>query len=231
MNHVSPKLILIRHGQSEWNKRNIFTGWVDVPLSSVGIEEALTAGKIVSHIPFDIIFTSSLIRAQMTALFVMSAQKSDKTPVFIHSGQGKIQSWSKSYNKAAQENTIPVIPAWELNERMYGTLQGLNKDETRKKYGKEQVEIWRRSFDVAPPEGESLEMTAKRSIPYFTEEIIPYLIAGKNVLVAAHGNSLRSIVMDLDQLTKEEVLKLEIPTGKPLCYRFEEGRFEKEALS
>lgn len=225
------KLILIRHGQSDWNRRNLFTGWVDVPLSAVGVEEALSAGKTVSHIPFDIIFTSSLIRAQMTAMLVMSVHTSDKTPVFMHSGQGKIQSWGKNYNEESKESMIPVIPAWELNERMYGKLQGFDKDEMRKKFGKEQVEIWRRSFDVAPPEGESLEMTAKRSIPYFEEEIVPYLSAGKNVLVAAHGNSLRSIVMDLDQLTKQEVLALEIPTGKPLCYRFADGRFEKEALN
>ena len=225
------KLILIRHGQSYWNKRNIFTGWVDVPLSPKGIKEALSAGKSVSHIPFDMIFTSSLVRAQMTAMLMMSVHESSKTPVFMHSGEGKIQSWGKSANESFKESTIPVIPAWQLNERMYGNLQGFDKDEMREKFGEEQIKIWRRSFDVAPPEGESLEMTAKRSIPYFEKEVLPFLHSGKNVLIAAHGNSLRSIVMDLDNLSKEEVLSLEIPTGEPLCYHFASGHFKKVSLS
>lgn len=226
----SPKLILIRHGQSEWNKRNLFTGWVDIPLSVEGIEEALKAGKRISHIPIDVIFISSLMRAQMTAMLVMSEHTSGKTPMILHPHQGKLEDWAKNYNPEAEKNCIPVTAAWEINERMYGELQGLDKDETRKKFGADQVHIWRRSFDVAPPGGESLEMTAKRSIPYFQNEIVPHLKAGKNVLVSAHGNSLRSIVMDLDKLSREEVLKLEIPTGEPLCYSYVDGHFEKENI-
>ncbi|MCB1081519.1 MAG: 2,3-bisphosphoglycerate-dependent phosphoglycerate mutase, partial [Chlamydiia bacterium] len=144
--------------------------------------------------------------------------------------EGKLEEWGKIYDPKAKEHTIPVIEAWQLNERMYGELQGLNKDEAREEFGVEQVHIWRRSFDTPPPKGESLEMTAKRSIPYFKETIIPHLQEGKNVLVSAHGNSLRSIVMHLEGLTNEQVLKLEIPTGVPLCYAFENGAWKKEEL-
>ena len=207
------KLILLRHGASEWNEKNIFTGWVDIPLSSKGIEEALAAGKKFPVTP-DLIFVSSLIRAQMTAMLAMSAHGKG-VPCVQHSGEGKLEEWGISHGK---EIVIPVIESWKLNERMYGTLQGMNKDEMRKQFGEEQVKIWRRSYDVAPPEGESLKMTAERTIPYFEEMILPRVKEGKNVLVAAHGNSLRSIVMVLDKLTPEQVVSLEIATGVPLVY-------------
>jgi 2,3-bisphosphoglycerate-dependent phosphoglycerate mutase len=221
------KLILMRHGQSIWNKANLFTGWIDIPLSSKGIEEALEAGEQIKDIPIDVIFVSSLIRAQMSAMLAMSVHKEGKSPVVLHDGEGKLEEWSKNYGDNTDDSIIPVIRAWELNERMYGRLQGLNKAETIEKYGAEQVQLWRRSYDVPPPEGESLEMTAARSIPYFQKTIVPYLRQGKNVFVAAHGNSLRSIVMVLDGLSKEEVLKLELDTGKPLIYSYNHDIFSR----
>ncbi len=224
------KLILLRHGKSDWNQKNRFTGWVDVPLSKLGIEEAQKAGKVISKIPIDVIFISSLMRAQMTAMIAMTQHDSEKTPVVLHKGEGKLEEWGKIYDAKAEANCIPVYKAWEINERMYGELQGLDKDETREKFGKDQVKVWRRSFDTPPPHGESLEMTAKRSIPYFKNTIVPFLREEKNVFVSAHGNSLRSIVMYLENLSNEEVLNLEIPTGVPLCYSLKGDSWEKETL-
>jgi 2,3-bisphosphoglycerate-dependent phosphoglycerate mutase len=221
------KLILMRHGQSVWNLLNLFTGWVDVPLSEKGIKEALEGGKLIADIPIDAIFTSTLVRAQMTAMLAMSEHKSGRVPVFVHQ-TGKLAEWST--HLAPSGHTIPVYASSEINERMYGDLQGLNKDETAKKYGAEQVKIWRRSYDVPPPNGESLEMTANRSIPYFQEEVVPLLREGQNVLISAHGNSLRSIVMVLDKLSRDEVLSLEIPTGKPLFYTYDNENFQKERV-
>lgn len=222
------KLILLRHGQSEWNKLNVFTGWVDIPLSKEGIQESVAAGKRIADIPIDVIFTSTLIRGQMTAMLVMLEHKSGKIPVIKHPGQGHLDEWSHIYSPETAAKCVPVYEAWQLNERMYGKMQGMNKQEMREKYGDEQVHIWRRSYDVAPPEGESLEMTAERSIPYFKEEIVPRLEKGQNVLVSAHGNSLRSIMMYLDGLSKEEVLKLEFPTGQSVIYQFRDGKWHKE---
>lgn len=222
MDHVG-KLILLRHGASLWNKKNIFTGWVDIPLSTEGIEESLEAGKKISNHPIDVIFVSELERAMTTALLAMSVHASGRIPRILHPGK----EWDEIHSPEAEKETIPVIKAWQLNERMYGELQGMNKDEMRKKFGEEQVHIWRRSYDVAPPEGESLKMTAERTIPYFREMIMPYINAGKTVFVAAHGNSLRSIVMDLEKLTPEEVVKLEIPTGEPFFYSFVAGLWVK----
>ena len=223
-----PKLIMMRHGQSRWNELNQFTGWVDVPLSEKGIQEALDGGELIKNIPIDIIVTTTLVRAQMTAFLAMSRHASGKVPVVLHPGEGKLEEWGKIYGSEAEKNTVPVIRCWELNERMYGELQGLNKAETAAKFGADQVQIWRRSYDVRPPEGESLEMTAARSIPYFENVIVPLLKQGKNVFISAHGNSMRSIIMDLDNLSKEEVVKLEIPTGAPIIYDFTNGKFTKE---
>lgn len=167
----------------------------------------------------------------MTALLAMTLNHSDKVPVILHPGEGKMEEWGQIYSEITQTNIIPVICAWELNERMYGKLQGVNKKELAEKYGTEQVQIWRRSFDVPPPGGESLEMTASRSIPYFKEKIIPYLQRGENVFVVAHGNSLRSIVMYLDKLSPKEVVRLELKTGDPLIYHVTNGTFRKETLS
>jgi 2,3-bisphosphoglycerate-dependent phosphoglycerate mutase len=224
------KLIMMRHGQSKWNQLNLFTGWVDVPLSEIGIKEALDAGKLIKDIPIDIIITTTLVRAQMTAFLVMSEHSSGKVPVVLHPGEGKLEEWSKIWGEEAEHQTIPVIRSWELNERMYGELQGLNKAETIEKFGAEQVKIWRRSYDTPPPNGESLEMTAARSIPYFKDKVVPFLREGKNVYICAHGNSLRSIMMYLDGLTKEEVLHLELATGIPVIYDFSNGKFTKTGL-
>ncbi|MGB1495252.1 MAG: 2,3-bisphosphoglycerate-dependent phosphoglycerate mutase [Candidatus Thalassarchaeaceae archaeon] len=168
------KLILIRHGQSIWNAENRFTGWTNVELSEKGELEALEAGKLLSKINIDSVHTSDLIRAQKTAEIIMKNNEVSKDFV--------------------------TYEDFRLNERNYGELQGLNKKETAEKHGSEQVHIWRRSYDIAPPGGESLKMTAERTIPYFIEEILPELEAGKNILVSAHGNSLRSIVMHIEKL-------------------------------
>ena len=191
-------LILIRHGQSVWNASNRFTGWTDVDLSDKGVIEAEEAGRQLSDTRIDVVHTSDLIRAQRTAKIVMQQNES--------SGED-----------------VPTRYDWRLNERHYGALQGLNKAETAEKHGAKQVQIWRRSFDVPPPEGESLEMTAERTIPYFTEEILPDLESGKNVLVSAHGNSLRSIVMHIEGISPDDIVSLEIPTGSPLLYRHDKN--------
>lgn len=226
---MASKLILLRHGQSEWNKRNLFTGWVDVPLSVEGIQEAIEAGKKIADIPIDVVYISSLMRAQMTAMIALSEHNSGRVPLILHTGQGKLDEWGRIHNPKTAQSTIPVIQAWELNERFYGELQGLDKQETREIYGDEQVHIWRRSFDVPPPNGECLADTAARSIPYFQEKIVPHLASGQNVLISAHGNSLRSIMMHLENLSKEEVLKLEIATGDPIIFQYEAGEFTKES--
>ena len=191
-------IVLIRHGQSVWNAANRFTGWTDVELSEKGEIEAADAGLELADVRFDVVHTSGLIRAQRTAEIVMS--------------------------KNTVSGNIPTRVDERLNERHYGDLQGLNKAETAEIHGADQVHIWRRSFDVPPPGGESLEMTADRTIPYFVEEIIPDLESGKNVLVAAHGNSLRSIVMHIEGISPEEITSLEIPTGIPMFYRFDNGK-------
>lgn len=188
-----PKLILLRHGESQWNLENRFTGWVDVPLSPKGEAEAKVAGEHLRDLPIDLVFTSVLQRAINTANIALETA-------------GKVG--------------LPTERDQALNERHYGDLQGLNKAETAAQYGDEQVKIWRRSYDVPPPgeHGESLKDTAARTLPYFQQHVIPAINAGKNVLVVAHGNSLRSIVMDLEKLTREQVLELNIPTGVPLVY-------------
>ncbi|MES2121958.1 MAG: 2,3-bisphosphoglycerate-dependent phosphoglycerate mutase [Chlamydiota bacterium] len=220
MSGKQAKLILLRHGQSEWNRLNLFTGWVDIPLSPLGIQESFEAGKLFAHLPIDVIYVSTLVRAQTTAMLAMANHSSGKVPTVQHPHEGKLENWGKVYSDAVRASCIPVYVSWHLNERMYGRLQGMNKQEMIDQYGADQVHRWRRSFDEAPPEGESLAMTAARTIPYFQEEILPQLKQGKNVLISAHGNSLRSIVMFLDNLSKEQVLALEIPTGKPLFYTF-----------
>ncbi len=195
------ELILIRHGQSVWNAANRFTGWTDVDLSEKGVLEAEQAGRDLSERRIDVVHTSDLIRSQRTADIIMELNE---------------------FSDGAETRRD-----WRLNERNYGSLQGLNKAETAEKHGAEQVQIWRRSYDVAPPDGESLEMTARRTIPYFIEEILPDLEAGKNVLVSAHGNSLRSIVMHIEGISAEEIVSLEIPTGIPMPYIFEDGEIKR----
>jgi 2,3-bisphosphoglycerate-dependent phosphoglycerate mutase len=189
-----PDLILLRHGQSQWNLENRFTGWVDVPLSSRGEDEARSAGEKLRGRRIDKLYTSVLKRAIDTAEIAL---------------------------ETARIGPLPTERDAALNERMYGDLQGKNKAEAAREFGADQVKLWRRSYDVRPPGGESLADTAARVLPYWERRILPDLRAGKNVLVAAHGNSLRALVMHLDGLTREQVLELEIPTGVPLLYEID----------
>jgi 2,3-bisphosphoglycerate-dependent phosphoglycerate mutase len=220
------KLILIRHGESVWNKKNVFTGWVDVPLSQNGITEAIKAGEQLADIYFDIAFTSVQVRAIETTMIVLAQSKSDQTPLVVHR-EGKMKEWTVIYSKEMVQSILPVYCDIHLNERYYGELQGKNKAETAKEYGDEQVHQWRRSYDIPPPQGECLKDTAERTIPFFRDHILPHLETGKNVLVSAHGNSLRSIVMFIEDLTNEQILNVEIPTGKPILYNFENGKLHK----
>ncbi len=213
-------LILVRHGESVWNKKNIFTGWVDVPLSEKGIKEAISAGKKLSKIDIDVAFTSTLERAQETLLLILAFQK--KTGIFLHK-EKKENQWSL-HPKQFSSNEIPIYSDNALNERYYGKLQGMNKDEARKKYGEEQVFIWRRSYAVCPPGGECLKDVVKRSVPYFEKEIIPQLKKGKNVIVSAHGNSLRGLIKHVENISDEKIPLLELPTGKPIIYEYSKNK-------
>ena len=187
-------LVLVRHGQSDWNLKNLFTGWKDPDLTEQGIAEAKDAGRKLKAqgLKFDVAFTSVLTRAQHTLDLILSE---------------------------IGQTGLPTRKNLALNERDYGDLSGLNKDDARKKWGEEQVHIWRRSYDIAPPGGESLRDTAARVLPYYIQEILPRVLRGERVLVAAHGNSLRALVMVLDRHTTESILKLNLDTGVPLIYR------------
>lgn len=217
----------MRHGQSVWNQKNLFTGWVDIPLSSQGVEESIRGGEKIENLPIDLIFTSTLIRAHQTLALSLMHHSAKKTPVFQHEDNPKLHTWSQIHNPEIEKQMIPVYQSSALNERYYGDLQGLNKAETAKKYGEAQVKLWRRSFDTPPPHGESLAMTAERTLPYFQNTIVPYLNQGQSVFICAHGNSLRSICMHLDGLTKEEVLHLEIATGEPIIYEWNQSAWTK----
>ncbi len=195
-------LVLVRHGQSEWNLRNLFTGWKDVGLTEKGVTEAIEAGRRLKQdgYRFDAAYTSALIRAQRTLDLIL---------------------------EQLGQTDLPITRDQALNERDYGDLVGLNKDDARKKWGDEQVHIWRRSFDVPPPGGESLKDTAARSVPYYEKHILPRVVNGERILVSAHGNSLRALIMEIEGLTPEEILKRELGTGVPIIYQFaEDGSVE-----
>ncbi len=200
------KLVILRHGQSVWNKKNIFTGWVDIGLSEKGVEEAIEAGKKMRDIAFDGVYVSKLMRAQATAAIALAENIATKTAVFSPT------------EKVRGDDFISVIEAEALNERHYGKLQGKNKDEIKKEFGEEQFLLWRRSYDTPPPEGESLKMTIERSLPYCQKEIFPRVRSGETILVCAHGNSIRGMLMHLDKISQQDIVKLEIPTGVPLIY-------------
>ncbi|WP_305984854.1 2,3-bisphosphoglycerate-dependent phosphoglycerate mutase [Roseibium sp. MMSF_3544] len=191
-------LVLVRHGQSEWNLKNLFTGWKDPGLTEQGVAEAHRAGQQLRdlQLTFDLAFTSDLSRAQKTLDIML--EELGQTGLETHMDQA-------------------------LNERDYGDLTGMNKDEARQEFGEEQVHIWRRSYDVPPPGGESLKMTAERVLPYYKSEILPKVLEGKRTLVSAHGNSLRSLIMELEGLSPEEILKRELGTGTPIIYRLDEN--------
>ncbi|MGX1098402.1 2,3-bisphosphoglycerate-dependent phosphoglycerate mutase [Amorphus sp. MBR-141] len=190
-------LVLVRHGQSEWNLKNLFTGWHDVALTEQGVAEAHKAGEKLKALgyAFDAAYTSDLKRAQDTLAIILEEL-----------GQA----------------SLPVIRDQALNERDYGDLTGLNKDDARKRFGEEQVHVWRRSFDVPPPGGESLKDTAARTLPYYEKHILPRVLAGERILVAAHGNSLRALIMEIEGLSGEEIVKRELATGVPIIYRLNE---------
>ncbi|MGI0485816.1 2,3-bisphosphoglycerate-dependent phosphoglycerate mutase [Pantanalinema rosaneae CENA516] len=215
------KLILIRHGQSCWNAENKFTGWVDVPLSHIGLKEAALAAERLKSIAIDVCFTSMLIRAIQTAMICLvesdAVRLHGKSPVIHHAADDPDWHGWDAHRGDPQEE-IPVFPSVALDERFYGDLQGLNKAKTAAKYGVEQVTLWRRSYSVRPPGGESLEDTVARTVPYFQSRIMTHVIAGENVLVAAHGNSLRSILMNLEHMSQEVIPLLELATGVPIAY-------------
>ena len=195
-------LVLVRHGQSEWNAKNQFTGWKDPDLTHKGIEEAVNAGKKINEygLSFSCMFTSALVRAQNTAKIIL---------------------------KEIEQEDIPTYQDKNLNERAYGSLTGMDKDEARQKFGSEQVQIWRRSFDTCPPDGESLKDTYNRVVPYFQKNILPRLADGKNVLVSAHGNSLRALVKLIENISENDIVKLEIATGQPIIYKYQDGKYTK----
>lgn len=222
------QLILLRHGQSTWNKKNLFTGWVDVTLSKEGILEARKVKQQLLNIPINVVFTSKLIRSIQTALIVLEDR--EKSPLFIHKENPKIIKWTSFQNKEEEEDVIPVFSSEALNERMYGDLQGKNKKQIEQQFGKEQLQLWRRSYKTKPPGGESLFDTAQRTLPFFNEHIIPECQKGHNVLVSAHGNSLRSILMELDALSEEEIVSLNIATGEPIVYHFDNQKFTRKPL-
>lgn len=193
---MNSTLVIVRHGQSAWNLENRFTGWIDVDITEKGEAEARAAGEKLKNKKFDCAFTSDLKRAQRTLTIIL---------------------------ETIGQTNIPITKNVALNERHYGDLQGANKAETAAKYGEDQVHIWRRSYDVAPPNGESLKDTAARVIPYFEKEIIPLIKQGKNIIITAHGNSLRALIMYIEKLTPEQILQVEIPTGAPKEYQLDEN--------
>lgn len=196
-------LVLVRHGQSEWNEKNLFTGWRDPELTQKGAQEARNAGRelLGQEYVFDVMYTSALRRAQETGRIILEEMGL---------------------------TDIVTVRDQRLNERDYGDLSGLNKDDARERWGEDQVHVWRRSYDTPPPGGESLKDTANRVLPYFEEIILPNLVAGKNILVAAHGNSLRALIMKIESISPLEIVKLEIETGKPICFSCEDGKVARD---
>ena len=196
-------LVLVRHGQSEWNEKNLFTGWKDPELTQKGAQEARNAGRelLGQEYVFDVMYTSALRRAQETGRIILEEMGL---------------------------TDIVTVRDQRLNERDYGDLSGLNKDDARERWGEDQVHVWRRSYDTPPPGGESLKDTANRVLPYFEEVILPNLVAGKNILVAAHGNSLRALIMKIESISPLEIVKLEIETGKPIYFSFEDGKVARD---
>jgi 2,3-bisphosphoglycerate-dependent phosphoglycerate mutase len=213
-----PRLILVRHGQSTWNLQNRFTGWVDVSLSRQGMAEAEKAGQLLANEQFDVAFTSALQRAQDTLYEILKQNRYCEQYVRVHEQNRK---WYENFTPAAgDQSELKIYMSEKLNERYYGDLQGLNKVLASQQYGAEQVHLWRRSYSTPPPNGESLEMTAARVLPYYHQHIAAQLRVRRTVLVTAHGNSLRALIMHIESLSSEAIVQKEIPTGTPLIYEF-----------
>jgi 2,3-bisphosphoglycerate-dependent phosphoglycerate mutase len=221
-------MVLVRHGQSQWNLENRFTGWVDVPLSAKGRDEATSAGKKLKDMRFDTMYVSHLMRAIQTMHYILLELTDKRIPIIYHE-EKRINNWE--YYSGDRKNEIPIYQSVDLAERYYGDLQGLNKADTMKKYGEQQVRIWRRSYDINPPNGESLKDTYERTIPYYKNHILPELQEGKNVLIVAHGNSLRSITKYVENISDQEIPNVEIPTGVPIVYTFDsQMKIQKKTL-
>ena len=215
-------LVLVRHGESRWNLCNRFTGWVDVPLSEKGIKEAEQCAEHCKHYKYSAAFTSRLTRAQETLLIILSKQ--NRTGVFQHEADARYSKWIKGSNRGSGSD-IPVFASSALNERYYGLLQGLEKGAAEKKYGKEQVRSWRRGYTNRPPRGETLEEAHARMHPYLVKEILSRVRKGENVLVTAHGNTLRAAIKHLEGISDEQIALVDLPEAKPLIYEYRRGRF------
>ncbi|MEB3887027.1 2,3-bisphosphoglycerate-dependent phosphoglycerate mutase [Lyngbya sp. CCY1209] len=227
------QLILIRHGQSLWNAANKFTGWVDVPLSEQGRAEATIASCKLRHCRIDVCFTSMLFRAIETAVICLTEVDDicgGKIPIIKHStDEEDWHGWDKYEGNPEEE--LPIFLSSKLDERYYGQLQGLNKAETAERFGDAQVHIWRRSYDVQPPGGESLEDTRNRTVPFFRDRIFPHIREGDNILIAAHGNSLRAIIMELENISEEDIPNLELGTAVPIVYEVDkEGKISDKKI-
>ena len=215
------KLILVRHGQSQWNLENRFTGWMDVSLSKKGIDEAIelarTRKKELKDYEFDTMYVSHMLRAIQTLHYILIESNSKRTPIIYHE-QNRIKE--REHHMGDSKSEIPIFMSVDLAERYYGDLQGLNKQKTRENYGDKQVHLWRRSYNIRPPKGESLKDTCDRTTPYFEKYILKDLKNGKTVLVSAHGNSLRAITMYVEKISEQEIPNVEIPTGVPIVYSY-----------
>ena len=209
---------MVRHGQSQWNLENRFTGWMDVPLSKKGIDEAVSAGEKLRDVKFDSMYVSHMLRAIQTLHYILINSNDNRVPIIYHE-EKSIRD--REHHTGNPNSEIPIYMSVDLAERYYGNLQGLNKQKTREKYGDEQVHLWRRSYDVSPPSGESLKDTCNRTTPYYKKYILKNLQEDKTVLVSAHGNSLRAITMVVENISEEEIPSVEIPTGVPIVYTFD----------
>lgn len=215
------RLFLIRHGQSVWNLQNRFTGWVDISLSVQGVMEAQQAARLLIDEHFDVAFTSTLMRAQDSLYEILRHNHHCAQYVCVHEQSSEWYEHFTPIDDDAKE--LKIFVSEKLNERYYGDLQGLNKDWASQRYGAEQVHLWRRSYDIPPPNGESLQMTAARTLPYYQERIAPHLQRGESVLISAHGNSLRAIIMHIEQMTPQQIIDFELATAVPYLYTFDDG--------
>ena len=214
------RLFLVRHGQSIWNLQNRFTGWVDISLSRQGVIEAQQAAALLINERFDVAFTSTLLRAQDSLYEILRQNHYCEQYVRVHE---KSSEWYQHFTPVKGDaSELKIHVSEKLNERYYGDLQGLDKDWASQHYGVEQVHLWRRSYDVPPPNGESLQMTAARTLPYYQQRIVPHLQNGEDVLISAHGNSLRSIIMHIEQMTPQQIINYELATGAPHLYLFDD---------